>query len=227
MGEVHVARSTETFRGYEVRRSQWAIAGHLFDLTWPADVDALLDLPETQKRFDRDEYMPYWAQPWPSSVLLAETLLKGEPGDGRRTVEIGCGVGLVSLAAAASGWSVLASDYDADATAFAELNARRNHLTLAGTARIDYRQTLDEPAYDGVLGADLAYERRNCEPVAAWIASALKPGGQALICDPNRTAADEFPQRAIDAGLKVDVESLETRHPEGLLIRGRIWRLMW
>jgi predicted nicotinamide N-methyase len=222
-----VAESAETFRGYEVRRSHWAIAGHPFELTWPADVDALLDLPETQRRFDQDEYMPYWAQPWPAAVLLAEKILQGERSGGRQAVEIGCGVGLVSLAAAASGWSIVASDYDVDATAFAELNARRNHLTLAGTAQIDYRRMLDRPAYDCILGADLAYERRNCEPVANWIASALKPGGQALICDPNRSAANKFPQRATEAGLTVDVESLETKHPEGLLIRGRIWRLTW
>ena len=227
MREVSVERSAETFRDYAVRRSRWRIGGRAFDLTWPADVDALLDLPETHKRFDRDEYMPYWAQPWPAAVLLAEKVLEGEPGHGRRAVEIGCGIGLVSLAAAASGWSIVASDYDTDATAFAELNARRSHLTLAGTARIDYRQVLDVPAYDCVLGADLAYERRKCKPVADWIASALKPGGQALICDPNRSAADEFPQRAIEAGLTVDVDSVETKHPEGLLIRGRIWRLTW
>lgn len=219
--------SVETFRGYEVCRTRWLIAGRQFDLTRPADVDALLDLPETHKRFQRDEYMPYWAQPWPASVLLAEAVLEGESGGGRRAVEIGCGVGLVSLAAAAAGWSVVASDYDADAMAFAELNARRNDLALAGTAKIDYRKVLDAPAYDCVFGADLAYERRKCKPVAAWIASALKPDGQALICDPNRSAADEFPQRAIEAGLTVDVESVETKHPEGLLIRGRIWRLTW
>lgn len=215
----------ELFRGFKVRRSQWSIGGHVFDLTWPAEADALLDLPETLRRFDRDEYMPYWAQPWPASVLLAREVLRGKPGAGRQAVEIGCGIGLVTLAAAISGWSIVASDYDADATAFADLNARRNRLALAGTALIDYRRTLDAPAYDCVFGADLAYERRLCRPLAAWIASALKPGGEALVCDPNRSAADEFPEKATDLGLAVTGESLEMTHPEGLLIRGRIWRL--
>jgi predicted nicotinamide N-methyase len=169
--------------------------------------------------------MPYWAQPWPSSVLLAEALLRGEPGEGRRAIEIGCGVGLVSLAAAAAGWSVIASDYDSDATAFAALNAERNHLTLAGAKRVDYRRPLDEPAYDCILGADLVYERRKCRPVAEWIASALKPAGQAVVSDPNRSAADQFPEHAAKLGMSVKTEAVETKHPEGLHIRGRIWRL--
>ena len=133
--EFDVQESVETFRGYEVRRSRWQIAGRPFELTWPADVDALLDLPETQKRFDRDEYMPYWAQPWPASILLTEAVLQGEPGEGRQAVEIGCGIGLVSLAAAMAGWSVVASDYDRDAMGFAELNAKRNDLALASRAK--------------------------------------------------------------------------------------------
>jgi predicted nicotinamide N-methyase len=201
------------------------IGGRAFELTWPANVDALLDLPETHARFERDEYMPYWAQPWPASVLLAEAVLGGEAGNGRSAVEIGCGVGLVSLAASAAGWSVVASDYDSDATAFAALNGERNQLALAGTSQVDYRQPLGKPAFDCVLGADLVYERRKCQPVAAWIASALKPGGQAMVSDPNRSAGDSFPECAAEVGLTVETENVETTHPEGLIIRGRIWRL--
>lgn len=187
-------------------------------------MDAILDLPETQRRFDRDEYMPYWAQPWPASVLLAEALLAGEAGAGRPAVEIGCGIGLVSLAAASMGWAVVASDYDADAVAFAELNAKRNGLALSAEM-VDYRQPLPAPLYDLVLGSDLLYERKKCEPVAKWVASALRPGGYALLSDPNRSAAEEFQVLARDAGLTVQCSDRETTSPAGLLIRGRIWRV--
>jgi ETFB lysine methyltransferase len=216
---------TEVIRGYVVRRETWRVAGRDFDLTFPADVDGMLDLPSVRERFARDEYMPYWALPWPASVLLAETVLGGEAGQGRSALELGCGIGLVSLAAAMGGWAVTASDYDEDALVFARLNAERNGLRLAGVEHIDYRIPLSRPAYDRVFASDLTYERRKAEPVARWLASALRPGGMAVLSDPNRSAGDEFPDHARAAGLRVEVQQVETTAPAGLTNRGRIWRV--
>ena len=123
------------------------------------------------------------------------------------------------------GWSITASDYDEDAIAFAELNAARNRLQLAGTARLDFRLPLDEPVYERVFGADLTYERRNAEPLARWVASALVAGGMAWLSDPNRSAGDGFPEHAEAVGLRVEMEAVETTAPTGLLHRGRIWRV--
>lgn len=216
---------SQTILGYTVRQECWTIADRQFDLLWPADMDALLDAPLTLKRSKEDDYMPYWAQPWPGSVLLAEAVLTGEAGVGRPAIELGCGIGIVSLAAAAKGWSVKATDYDADAVRFTQLNAERNKITLAGCELLDYRIPLTAPEFDLIICADLLYERKKCEPVARWIASALNPGGIALISDPNRSAADEFPEHARSAGLDVEHSLAETTAPVGLLTRGRIWSL--
>jgi SAM-dependent methyltransferase len=222
---VPASQEEQTFRGFGIRREVWRIGGRSLELTWPGNVDALLDDPGVQRRFDRDEYMPYWAQPWPASILLAEAVLRGENGLGRAGVEIGCGVGLVSVVASIAGWNMTATDYDPDAVAFAALNAERNGASLAGAQLLDYREPLGSPAYDLVLGSDLLYERKKGEPVARWVASALRPGGYALLSDPNRSAADEFPAHARAAGLVAEPESLETVSPAGLAIRGRIWRV--
>jgi len=215
----------DEFMGYGVRRERWRIAGRTFDLTWPADMDALLDLPRTRERFAADEYMPYWAQPWPAAVLLAEAMLLEPPGEGRTAIEIGCGVGLVSVAAAMQGWRATATDYDPDAVAFADLNARQNGVRLEAATVLDYRVPLERPVYHRVLAADLLYERRQVEPVAAWIASALTSEGMALVGDPNRSAAEGFPSCAGRLGLVVQEQPVETVGPAGLVIRGRIWRV--
>ncbi len=219
------ASETQTFSGYPVRHEVWSVAGWNMRLIWPADMDTLLDDPRTRERFKRDEYMPYWAQPWPGSALLAEAVLRGPRGEGRPAIEIGCGVGVVSIAAALMGWSVTASDYDEDAIRFARHNAGLNGVQLAGSLLLDYRIPLDAPRYDLVLGSDLLYERSKCEPVARWVASALRPGGQALLSDPNRSAADGFEDLARSFGLQVAMESVESTAPAGLLNRGRIWRV--
>jgi predicted nicotinamide N-methyase len=211
-------------RGYPVRREVWSIRGRRFDLCWPADMDALLDDPETQRRNAADDYMPYWAQPWPGSILLAEIILDGAPGEGRTAIELGAGIGIASLAAAMMGWAVTTTDYDADAIAFAELNAQRTGVTLAGTALLDYRVP-PEQAWQLVLGSDLLYERKKCEPVARWIAAGLHAEGMALLSDPNRGAADDFPERCARLGLSCEMLPVESISPAGLQIRGRIWRV--
>lgn len=215
----------ERFRNYEVRRERWSLGGMELDLAWPADMDVLLDAPATQERFRQDEYMPYWAQPWPGAILLAETLTGMERGNGRGAIEIGCGVGVVSLVAAKCGWNVVASDYDEDAIAFAEWNAARNGIALAACRLVDYRVPLESPEYDLVLGSDLLYERKKSEPVAAWVSSALRPGGLGLLSDPNRAAAEEFPEYGRRAGMQVETITMETVSPAGLVTRGRVFRL--
>jgi ETFB lysine methyltransferase len=169
--------------------------------------------------------MPYWAQPWPGSVLLAEAVLCGPEGQGRPAIEIGCGIGIVSIAAATKGWSVTATDYDEDAVCFAEHNAALNGVKLAGCRSLDYRIPLAAPAYELILGSDLLYERKKCEPVARWLASALLPNGQAWLSDPNRSAAEGFENLARQAGLDPLLELAESKAPSGLLTRGRIWRI--
>lgn len=217
--------ATESFLSYPVRRENWTLAGERFDLIWPADMDAILDDPRTHERFARDEYMPYWAVPWPSAMLLAEYVLTQCRGQGGRAIELGCGVGLVSIAAARAGWSVTATDWDADALKFAEENARANGVSLAGVTALDWRQPFSGSPFDLVLASDVLYERRNAEPVARWIHAALSAGGVALVSDSNRSAAEGFAGAAAAAGLSVERVPRELTPPHGLVVRGTIYEL--
>src|SRR4051794_7571738 len=58
--------------------------------------------------------VPYWARPWPAGLALAAV----EPPAGR-VLELGCGLGAPSIAAAKAGADVLATDGSSDAVAFA------------------------------------------------------------------------------------------------------------
>ncbi len=213
----------EVFQGYVVRRERWTIAGEVFEFCWPADIDVLLDEPRTHALHQADGYMPYWAQPWPGTVLLAEAIVRGEPGADRPAIEIGCGVGIAGVVAAKRGWSVTVSDYDENALAYAQRNAELNGVRLAGAALIDFRRPPAVPLYDLILGSDLLYERRHCEPVARWIAAALNPGGLAILSDPFRTAAESFPDHARGFSLTPRMERVESNAPTGMPNRGRIW----
>lgn len=61
----------------------------------PPDPDAMID----EARFDEDEFMPYWAELWASGVALA-AVVAARDVKGLRVLELGCGLGLPSIAAA-------------------------------------------------------------------------------------------------------------------------------
>jgi predicted nicotinamide N-methyase len=122
----------------------------------PVSPDALLD----EDAFARDEFLPYWAELWPAATALAVAL---PDVAGLRVVELGCGLGLPSLVAAARGADVTASDWAEDAVELLRENAARNGLALRAEVR-DWREPWPE-RFDVVIAADVLYERRNVEPL--------------------------------------------------------------
>src|SRR6266487_96280 len=72
----------------------------------PRDSETLL----REEAFEREELLPYWAELWPSGVALARAVA-GRALRGARTLELGCGLGTASVAAALAGGRVLATDW--------------------------------------------------------------------------------------------------------------------
>src|SRR3954454_14162542 len=94
-----------------------ALKGRDLRLLRPRDTEALLD----EHAFEHEEYLPYWAEVWPSSAALARAI-GPRALRGARTVELGCGLGLPSIAAALAGARVLATDWSQAAVAMAARN---------------------------------------------------------------------------------------------------------
>ncbi len=154
--------------------------------------------------FSGDERLPYWADVWPSSRALAG-VIRGQAGEQRALLELGCGVGLVSVTALRAGFHVTATDYYRDALHVTRLNA----LRLAGdgdarlvTRHVDWRALPDDlGTFDVVCAADVLYEREYAELVAETIRRTIKPGGVVLIADPGRAALEPFREEAAKRGL--------------------------
>jgi predicted nicotinamide N-methyase len=152
----------------------------------PRDPEALLD----EEAFEREERLPYWAEPWPSGLALAQAVA-GRSLRGARVVELGCGLGLVSLAAALAGGRALATDWSQDAVAFAAANAERNGLAVqtAVCAWGEPDALVARAPWDLVLAADVLYERRN---VGLLLALLPRLGSEVWLADPGRPPAREF-----------------------------------
>lgn len=139
------------------RFSESLVVGDVeLSLLRPASPEALID----ETAFERDEFLPYWAELWPASLALAAAL---PDVAGLRVVELGCGLGVPSLVAAASGAEVTATDWAGDAVELLRENAALNALPLRAEVR-DWRERWDE-RFDLAIAADVLYEQRNVEPL--------------------------------------------------------------
>jgi predicted nicotinamide N-methyase len=133
---------------------------------------------------------PYWAVLWRSGVALAGEL-DGAPLSGQRVVELGCGLGVPSVAAARSGALALATDVDAEALALVARNAAVNGVDVE-TAAADWaepEELVRRGPFDLVLAADVLYERQSVAPLLSLLPR-LAP--EAWLADPGRAAADAF-----------------------------------
>ena len=178
---------------------------HTFSILRPANSDDLI----REEDFVKDERLPYWADVWPSSIVLAGKLLELN-GRGKTALELGCGVGLSTLAATSAGFDVLSTDYYEDALDVTRANVFRNLGKIARTRLVDWRHLpLDLGTFDLIFASDVLYETEYAELLPILFRGLLAPTGIALIADPGRVAAPVFVEACAKHGLVI--QEKETR----------------
>ena len=166
-----------------------ALPGGEVELTRPRDPEALL----SEDSFEHEEFLPYWAELWTSAVALAHDVSRRSLR-GRPTLELGCGLGLPSIAAARAGGRVLASDWSADALLATAANARRNGVvveTVVCSWATPEPLTVRAP-WPLVLASDVLYERRNVDLLLDLLPQLTDARSEVLIADPGRPPAAAF-----------------------------------
>jgi len=189
-------------REYQLAETTYAIAGQKLTIFNVANNYELLDKIDPDE-FQKDERMPYWAEIWPASIALAEFVLTHPQFRQARCLELGSGVGVVSVAGSIAGAEMLTTDYFAEALDFAQLNASANQVNIT-TQLLDWREISLTQQFDYILAADVLYEQRNHLPILQAIAQLLAPGGTAYISDPQRTIAKKFFELAAEHGFKLE-----------------------
>ena len=222
------------YRGLPVQQHTTTIDNRVYIIDALRDAADLLDQPDYAKRFVEDDVAPYGMELWPAARMLSEYVVAEGSGGDQTAIELGCGLGLVSIVAAAHGWHVVATDHEQSSLAFARHNADQNNAQVARFEVVDWHQpdaavtaVQTPPGFDRVLAADVLYQASDHGPVARCIDRLLAPEGVALIADPNRGVADRFARTAADHGFGVAIENARapSTSSAGGTVEGRIFVL--
>ena len=162
----------------------------------PRDSEALL----SEEAFAQEEFLPYWAELWPSAVALARVIAR-RPLTGRRVLELGCGLGLPALAAAAAGGRVWLRTGLPTPSRWPR---RTPSATVCPSLSRRFRWDADPAALGApwplVLASDVLYEARNVEPLLALLPRVCAAAGEVWLADPGRAQPPRSSPRPVKAG---------------------------
>ena len=183
----------------------------------PVDFDRLID----DAAADPEQNLPYWAEVWPSGVALAARITRHpDMVQGKRVLELGCGLGVTATAALGAGADLIVTDYAVEALALCSLNALDQAGKTPATLRVNWRDP--DPAlldatgegFPVVLAADVLYESRDVEPLLALCERLVTPGGELWLAEPGRRPAALFIDSIRSRGWSGESESCSGPWPD-------------
>jgi predicted nicotinamide N-methyase len=158
-------------------------------------------------------HIPYWAELWESALGLGRVI--GQiVRPGMRVLDLGCGMGLTSAAAAAAGAKVVMADLEPLALLLARLNTLpwRNQVTAR---RVNWQTDLLNTKSDLIAGSDIIYEQSQWPTLENFWRIHLAPGGILFLAEPSRQTAEQFPAWMTERGWNVRItENLPRRPPD-------------
>ncbi len=179
--------------------------GQSLKLTIPADPDSLLDLPEVQQENSLNDYMPYWGYLWPAARSMAGLVAAADWKAGTTVLELGCGSGLIGLAALARGMQVTFSDNRQEALDLAGYNARQNQFSNFQGVLLDWLNPQQITAHERVIASDILYEQKFHEPLLELIPRLVTRTGEIWIGDPGRSFMLDFVRLSQQWGWQVEI----------------------
>jgi predicted nicotinamide N-methyase len=148
---------------------------------------------EALLRDDRLAEPPYWAHLWVGALALARRLAESGSLNGRRVLDLGCGLGLPGIVAAVLGAETWFVDRVPAALEFAAASARRNHLgRRARNVLLDFMHGELGADFDLILAAELIYDPQSYKPLCDFLDRHLRRGGEVHLTDAFRSDAASF-----------------------------------
>ena len=191
--------------GYSTRKLSLTIGGDAWRLRVLSDLQQFGDPDGHGERLGiSSAQWSLFGQIWPSGRLLAQAMHRFDI-DGKRILELGCGIGLASLVLQRRGADVVASDMHPLTEPFLSYNAALNSLPA-----VHYRQLRwDTPLptlghFDVIIASDVLYERDHATLLGDVVARHAYDGAEVLITDPGRGNSARFTRLLRDQGFSME-----------------------
>ena len=139
---------------------------------------------------------PLWAKIWRASLVLAAHLAETPRDAAGSILEIGSGIGVAGIVAAARGHRVTLTDYNQDALAFARANACINGCGDISILRLDWHAPALKEPFDTIAGSEVLYHERDFDSLLGLFKGLLRPAGRVILTMRPRRAAMTFLDRA-------------------------------
>jgi predicted nicotinamide N-methyase len=143
---------------------------------------------------------PHFGVVWACGEVLAR-LMHGYDVEGRRILEVGCGIGLATLVLMQRRADVTATDHHPEAGAFLRYNAALNGLTSPRFVRAGWADGADAlGTFDLIIGSDLLYDATCVVLLADFMDRHAAPACEILVVDPGRGNEGRFRRRLLALG---------------------------
>jgi 2-polyprenyl-3-methyl-5-hydroxy-6-metoxy-1,4-benzoquinol methylase len=165
---------------------------------------------------------PLFGLVWPSARILAGAMQAFEI-DGKRILEIGCGIALASIVIHRRNGDVTASDVHPLTETFLRENVLLNHLQPLKYETGNW--DTENPRlgkFDLIIGSDVLYERNQPALLSAFIDKHSKPTVEVIIVDPDRGNRSDFSKSMARLGFSLVEARADGMQANGEVYKGRI-----
>ena len=190
---------------YDTVTTPVTIDGQTLKLFTPASIDRFINPDDVMDNF------PLWAKIWEASGVLASYLVSLPPDPMKTMLEIGCGLGMVGIAAAKAGHRITMTELNPDALNFARANAIANGCPEVAIEKLDWNAPQLEDRFDMIVGSETVYKTEDIDGLESLFDRYLNPGGTIILAEGvRRTGVDFWERMRLRYDVKVRRQTLRS-----------------
>jgi predicted nicotinamide N-methyase len=174
------------YQDYETETNEVVVKDRKFQILLPRSLTGFINTHDVFNEF------PLWAKIWRASWLLADYLAAMPVSAKRNFLELGAGVGLVSIVATSFGHRITMSEYNYDALQFARANALLNDCPKLPVVELDWNRPQPPGRYDCIVASEVTYKKEDCRPLVNILNACLKPKGEVILAAEMRKSSMDF-----------------------------------
>ena len=174
------------YKEYETEVTEGVINSRKFSILLPKYLHQFIN------PIDLFHDFPLWAKIWKASWVLSGYLADMPVDANKRILEIGGGIGLVSIVAAVFGHQITMTEYNPDALNFARANAWRNNCPDLPIFKLDWHHSGLRDQFDMIVASEVTYKKEDFSPLTQLFKSHLKPGGEIILASEIRKSGKDL-----------------------------------